>query len=242
MNCIIVDDEPLAREGMLLLIQEMPELVVTGCFNTVGKAKNFMLGNVVDLILLDIEMPGTNGLEFAETIPAETLVIFTTAFSQYALKSYEVDAIDYLVKPIIKERLERAVKKAAGYHKLLRENKTSQSTLENLSDDYMLIKSDRKYYKLLLNDILYIEGLKDYVVIYIGDTRRITAMNLKTISAQLPADKFLRVSKSYLVNSNHIDSFDNHTIYIRNNEIPIGDSYRKKFIESYLGKKGLNEL
>lgn len=242
MNCIIVDDEPLAREGILLLIQDIPELVVTGSFNTIRKAQHFMLSNIVDLIFLDIEMPGTNGLEFAETISGETLVIFTTAFSQYALKSYEVDAIDYLVKPIIKERLERAVKKASGYHKLLRENKTNQSTLEKLSDDYMLIKSDRKYYKLPFNDILYIEGLKDYVVLYIGDTRRITAMNLKTISAQLPPEKFLRVSKSYLVNSSHIDSFDNHTIYIRNNEIPIGDIYRKKFIETYLGKKGLKEL
>jgi DNA-binding LytR/AlgR family response regulator len=242
MNCIIVDDEPLAREGILLLIQEIPELAVSGSFNTVGKAKQFMLNNKVDLIFLDIEMPGTNGLEFAQTVSGETLVIFTTAFSQYALKSYEVDAIDYLVKPIIKERLEKSVKKAFVYHKLLTDHMTNKTTLENLSDDYMLIKSDRKFYKILLKDILYIEGLKDYVVIYIGDSRRITAMNLKTISAQLPAEEFLRVSKSYLVNRHHINSFDNHTIYIGNNEIPIGDIYRKKFIESYLGKKGFNML
>lgn len=235
MNCIIVDDEPLAREGMLLLLQDIPELNLIGCFNGPKKAREFMLENTVDLIFLDIQMPGINGLEFAESIPEQTLIIFTTAYSQYALKSYEVDAIDYLVKPIIKTRLEKSIKKAFAYRELL-SGKEEKSTLESLETDFMLIKSERKFHKLLFRDILYIEGLKDYVVIYVNDSKIITAMNLKTISQHLPEVQFIRVSKSYMVNVQHIDSFDNHTIYIKTSEIPIGEVFRKKFLEQYLGK------
>lgn len=235
MNCIIVDDEPLAREGMLLLLQDIPNLNVIGCFNGAKKAREFMLENTVDLIFLDIQMPGINGLEFAQSISENTLIIFTTAFSQYALKSYEVDAIDYLVKPIIKSRLDKSIKKAFAYKELL-SNKGEKSTLESLEQDFMLIKSDRKFHKILFRDVLYIEGLKDYVVLYVNDNKIITAMNLKTISQHLPEAQFVRVSKSYMVNIQHIDSFDNHTIHIKTSEIPIGDVFRKKFLEQYLGK------
>lgn len=235
MKCIIVDDEPLAREGMLLLLQDIPELNVIGCFNGAKKAREFMVGNQVDLIFLDIQMPGINGLEFAESISEKTLIIFTTAYSQYALKSYEVDAIDYLVKPIIRERLEKSIKKAFSYGELLASN-SGKSTLESLDTDYMLVKSDRKFHKILFKDIVYIEGLKDYVVLYVNDSKIITAMNLKTIAQHLPETTFIRVSKSYLVNSSYIESFDNHTIYIKTTEIPIGEVYRKFFLEQYLGK------
>lgn len=235
MNCIIVDDEPLAREGMLLMLQSIPNLNVIGSFNGAKKAKEFMMVNQVDLIFLDIQMPGINGLEFAESISEKTLIIFTTAYSQYALKSYEVDAIDYLVKPIIKERLEKAIKKAFSYGELL-SNKGVKSTLESLETDYMLVKSDRKFHKILFKDIIYVEGLKDYVVLYVNDSKIITAMNLKTIAQHLPEKMFIRVSKSYLVNSSYIESFDNHTIYIKTTEIPIGEVFRKKFLEQYLGK------
>lgn len=241
MNCIIVDNEPLAREGMLLLIQDIPEINVIGSFNGVNKAREFMSHNTVDLIFLDIQMPGINGLEFAQTITDETLIIFTTAYSQYALKSYEVDAIDYLVKPIIKDRLEKAIKKALVYHNLLAKG-NDKGTIESTESDFILVKSDRKYHKILFKEILYIEGLKDYAVMYVNDHKIITAMNLKTISQHLPEETFIRVSKSYLVNSNHIDSFDNHTIYIKNTEIPIGEVYRKKFLDQYLGKNTSDKL
>lgn len=180
-------------------------------------------------------------MEFAESITEKTLIIFTTAYSQYALKSYEVDAIDYLVKPVIKNRLEKAVKKAFAYGELL-SSKEGKSTLESLDSDYMLVKSDRKFHKILFKDILYIEGLKDYVVIYVNDSKIITAMNLKTIAQHLPETTFIRVSKSYLVNSTYIDSFDNHTIYIKNTEIPIGEVFRKKFLDQYLGKNNSDKI
>ncbi|MDV6169459.1 LytTR family DNA-binding domain-containing protein [Flavobacterium sp. DG1-102-2] len=239
MNCIIVDDEPLAREGMLLQLQDVAGITITGSFNGVKKAREFMQDNKVDLIFLDIQMPGVTGLEFASTIPKETLVIFTTAYSQYALQSYEVEAIDYIVKPVNKERLYKAVQKAIGYHELL---SGQNASMESMDAEFMLIKSERRYHKILFKDILYIEGLKDYAVIYIEDNKVITAMNLKTIHSHLNPALFARVSKSYLVNINHIDSFDNHTIYIKNSEIPIGDVFRKDFLELYLGKNLSDKL
>ncbi|MGX5690952.1 LytR/AlgR family response regulator transcription factor [Arcticibacter tournemirensis] len=232
MNCIIVDDEPLAREGLLMHLQSIPNITVSGSFNSAKKAFDFMQENRIDLVFLDIQMPGVNGLEFAATMPKESLLIFTTAYSQYALDSYEVDAIDYLVKPIAKERLEKAVNKALTYRTLLSEH----GTTESVENDFMLIKADRRYHKVLFKDILYIEGLKDYVVIYTEGNKITTAMNLKTIHSHLDSKIFARVSKSYLVNITHIDSFDNHTIYIRQFEIPIGDIFRKAFLEMYLGK------
>lgn len=232
MNCIIVDDEPLAREGLLMHLQSIPNITVSGSFNSAKKAFDFMQENRVDLVFLDIQMPGVSGLEFAATMPKESLLIFTTAYSQYALDSYEVDAIDYLVKPIAKERLEKAVNKAFTYRALLSEH----GTTESVENDFMLIKADRRYHKVLFKDILYIEGLKDYVVIYTEGNKITTAMNLKTVHSHLDSSIFARVSKSYLVNITHIDSFDNHTIYIRQFEIPIGDIFRKAFLEMYLGK------
>ncbi len=239
MNCIIVDDEPLAREGMLLQLQDIADITVTGSFNGVKKAQEFMDNNHVDLIFLDIQMPGITGLEFAAAIPNNTLVIFTTAYSQYALQSYEVEAIDYLVKPVNKERLLIAVQKAVTYNGLL---KGQNAFMESMDTEFMLIKSERRYHKILFQDILYIEGLKDYVVIYVEGNKVVTAMNLKTIHGHLNQSVFSRVSKSYLVNINHIDSFDNHTLYIKNTEIPIGDVFRKDFLELYLGKNLSDKL
>ncbi|RZJ65913.1 MAG: response regulator transcription factor [Flavobacterium sp.] len=236
MNCIIVDDEPLAREGILLLLQEIPELTVLGCFSGAKKAQEFLKGNKVDLVFLDIQMPGISGLEFAAAIPEETLVIFTTAFSQYALESYEVDAIDYIVKPIVKERLEKAVRKAFSYHELLSGNER-KTTFESAASDFMLIKSDRKFHKISFADIQYVEGLKDYVVIHCKESRIITAMNLRTISKLLPEHDFIRVSKSYIVNTKYITAFDNHSLNIQQTEIPIGEVYRKQFLDIYLGDK-----
>lgn len=232
MNCILVDDEPLAREGLLLHLQRIPEINVIGSFNSAKKANVFMQDNPVNLIFLDIQMPDLNGLEFASSLPKDTLVIFTTAYSKYALESYQVDAIDYLVKPILWEKLERAVNKALVYQGLL----NSPGTTEGIEIDFMLVKAERRYHKIFFNDILYIEGLKDYVLIHTDSSRIVTAMNLKTIQKYLDASRFARVSKSYLVNISHIDSFDKHTIYIKQAEIPIGDLFKKPFLEMYLGK------
>lgn len=234
MTCVIIDDEPLAREEMHALIREVSELEVLGKFANAVTAQEFLDANEVDLVFLDIEMPSVSGVEFAQRIPRRTLVIFTTAYSQYALKSYELDAIDYLLKPIVKQRLERAIAKAGVYRKLLL-NDGDQAIIESNSETSLLIRSERKYYKINFNEIRYIEGLKDYVVIYTKSQKLFTWMNLKTIHQKLPGETFLRVSKSYLVNRDHIDSFDNYTLYVGDSEIPIGEVYRKEFFARHIG-------
>lgn len=232
MKCIIVDDEPLAREEMSNLVQEISKLEIVGKFSSAIGAMEFLKNNAVDLLFLDIEMPTINGLDFAQSLPADKLVILTTAYSQYALQSYELDAIDYLLKPIKKERLSKAIEKAISYQQLLMLQE-QKNTFETSNEHSLLIKSDRKYYKIAFDEIKFIEALKDYVVIYTRNNKLITAMNLKTIHQKLNSELFIRVSKSYLINLSFIDSFDNHTIYIDEAEIPIGEIYRNEFFQKY---------
>lgn len=234
MNCIIVDDEPLAREEMQALIKEVSQIEILGKFPNTPTALNFLKGNQVDLIFLDIEMPMVTGLEFATQLPKHTLTIFTTAYPQYALKSYELDAIDYLLKPIEKARLEKAIHKAEAYKKLLSDD-TEKNVIEANTGDFLLIKSDRKFHRINFSDIKFIEGLKDYVVLYVGNQKLITAMNLKTIHQKIPQHLFLRVSKSYVVNIGYIDSFDHRSIYLGEFEVPLGDVYKKDFFSIYSG-------
>ncbi len=232
MNCIIVDDEPLARAEMQSLIAEVSKITVLGSFSNGPAALEFLKTNVADLIFLDIEMPLVTGLEFARMLPKDCLIIFTTAYSQYALKSYELDATDYLLKPIEKSRLEKAIGKAVLYHKLLSQE-TVKNTIESNTGEFLFIKADRRFYKLNFTEIKFIEGLKDYVVIHTKTQKLITAMNLKTIHQKLPGAAFMRVSKSFVVNLNCIDSFDNHNIYIDESEIPLGEVYRSAFFKGY---------
>lgn len=234
MNCIIIDDEPLARAEMQSLIKEVSNIEILGDFSNALTALEFLKTNDVDLIFLDIEMPLVTGLEFAEQLPKQSLIIFTTAYSQYALKSYELDAIDYLLKPIEKHRLEKAIQKAELYNQLLSQS-TVKNTIESNTNDFLFIKSDRRFYKLNFEEIKFIEGLKDYVVIHTKTQKLITAMNLKTTHLKLPAEKFLRVSKSYVVNINFIDSFDNHNIFVDESEIPLGEVFRAEFFRVYSG-------
>lgn len=236
MTCIIVDDEPLARQGMELNIANVSALQLLGSFSNALAASDFLRKEKVDLMFLDINMPELSGLDFLKSLRDAPMVVFTTAYPQYALESYELEAIDYLVKPIRIERFLKAVNKAENYLKLLQQD-GNNSQVEKIEDDYVFIKADRKYFKIYFKDILYIEGLKDYVVIYTSDAKIITSMNVKTIAAQLPAAIFARVSKSYIVNTLHISSFDNELIYINNHEIPLGQSFKDDFIKQHIDGK-----
>nr|WP_315033018.1 LytTR family DNA-binding domain-containing protein [uncultured Chryseobacterium sp.] len=234
MNCIVIDDEPLARLEMRSLIGETSKIDVLGEFSNAPSALDFLKDNEVDLIFLDIEMPMVTGLEFAEMLPKKSLIIFTTAYSQYALKSYELEAVDYLLKPIDPQRLEKAIDKAVLYTELLSKD-TVKNTVESNTTDFLFIKADRRFYKIAFAEIKFIEGLKDYVVIHTRQQKLITAMNLKTIHQKISGENFIRVSKSYVVNADYIDSFDNHNIYIEEAEIPIGDVYKPEFFTKYAG-------
>lgn len=235
MRCIIVDDEPIARIGMKKLIKEIPQLEFISDFEDAESASEFLLNNQIDLVFLDIQMSGINGIEFAKSIPKHTLVIFTTAFSEYALDSYEVDAIDYLVKPIEIDRFTKAVDKASCYLSLLMEAEKEETP--DIESDYIFVKSERKFFKVYYKDILFVEGLKDYVVIQTENKKIITKMYLKTIKDLLPQSLFFRVNRSYIINLQQVESFDNNDVFIRNYEIAIGNGYRDTFFSKFESKK-----
>ncbi|MEY8594021.1 LytTR family DNA-binding domain-containing protein [Butyricimonas hominis] len=235
MKCIIVDDEPIARKGIRSLVARVPELELLEMFNNASSAADYLTNHPIELIFLDIQMPGVTGIEFAHDVPKTTLIIFTTAYTEFALDSYEVDAVDYLVKPIEFERFRKAVDKALNYYSLLTNGE--KEDIEQVEDDYLFVKSERRYFKVNFEDILFIEGLKDYVILQLTDQRVITKMSLKAIHEQLPRHTFFRINKSYIVNTLHINSFDNNDVFIRMHEIAIGNSYREEFFDKYVMKK-----
>ncbi|SHK45855.1 LytR/AlgR family response regulator transcription factor [Epilithonimonas mollis] len=231
MNCIIIDDEPLAREELHSMLAEISGPTVIGSFSNALPAEQFLSEHEVDIVFLDIQMPKMTGLQFIEKISKSSLVIFTTAYPQYALESYELDAIDYLLKPFNNERLQKAVEKAQHYSDLLsanKENRVEKSTLE-----FLIVRSEKKFYKVNFADIKYIEGLKDYVIIHTKSQKIIASMNLKTIHQKIPLSNFIRVSKSYVINSDHIISFDSYSISFDDKAVPIGEIYKENFMKTF---------
>lgn len=227
MRCIIVDDEPLAIEGMILNIKQIDSLELVGSFSNALDAHKFLKENDIDLMFLDINMPNLTGLELAKIILNPPMIIFTTAYSEYAVESYEVAAVDYLTKPIRFQRFFQAVSKAEEQYKLRKKTETSTSN-QHLSE-YILIKADRRTHRVAVNDIQYIEGLKDYVLVHTLNEKLAVAMNIKTIGTQLPESHFVRINKSFIVNLNHVNSFDNDFLKIDSKELPIGLVFRENF-------------
>ncbi len=230
MKCIIVDDESLARQGIELHVNDTPFLEIVGQFENAMLASDFLSNNEVNLIFLDIEMPGLNGLDFLRALKGDYFVILTTAYPQFALEAFELQVVDYLVKPISFQRFHKSVTKAKEFWELSKQ----QSEVESIEDDFVYIKSDRKYVKLFFKDIKYIKGLKDYVMIHTDVKKYATAMNVKTILAQLPSDIYARVSKSYIININRIQSIEVDSIYVDGEEIPLGMSYKEAFLREYV--------
>lgn len=234
MKYIIVDDEPLAREGILLNAREVHFLENMGEFSNALEANNFLSGNEVDLMFLDIEMPGISGLDFVRSLKRRPLVILTTAYPQYALEGYELDVVDYLMKPV---RLDRFIKSVNKAKDMLSLQQMSQHVPVEIAQDYIYIKADRKYIKVFYRDISFIKGMKDYVILYAGKEKIMTAMNIKTIHEQLPPAVFARVSKSHIVNIQYIQSIEQERIHLRGEaleDIPLGDTYRDDFITRYV--------
>lgn len=235
MKCIIIDDEPLAREGVELLSQEVSMLEVLGSFGSAELALEFLTTTEVDLIFLDIEMPGLNGLEFIKTIRSQPFIILTTAYPQYALEAFDLQVSDYLVKPIRKDRFLKAVYKVKEVFDL---KQSSLYSVEESEADFIFIRHDRKYVKLFYTDMIYINGLKDYVMIHTNKEKFITAMNMKTILAQLPEAIFVRTGKSYAINKHHIKSVDIDFIEMTNGvEVPLGNTYKEAFKLSIINDK-----
>lgn len=231
MKCIIIDDEPIARKGMKRLVESRHELELDRMFDNAIEATDWLKDNNADLIFLDIEMPKLNGVEFARSIPDRCSVIFTTAYSEYAVDGFEVNALDYLLKPIDPVRFNRAVDRAISYKALIDDAVEDNNSVDL---DFVIVKSERKYVRIRLQEILYVEGLKDYVVIHLPDKKVVTRMTVKAMEDTLPKQGFIRVNKSYIVNKEKIDSFDNNDVCIGSMEIAIGLSYREKVLNTLL--------
>ena len=214
MNCIIIDDEPLARAEMHSLINEVSKIEILGEFSNAHSALDFLKNNLVDFIFLDIEMPSKNGMDFYKNISQNTKVIFTTAYSEYAVDAFSINAVDYLLKPFSFERFKTAVEKV----------KTNADTDEI---KYLSIRADYKLHKINFNDILLIEGLDDYIQIHLTDHSTITARSsMKNILEKLSEKDFVRVHRSYIVPVQNIKTIVNRSIHIREFIIPIGETYK----------------
>ncbi|MDA3911227.1 MAG: LytTR family DNA-binding domain-containing protein [Bacteroidales bacterium] len=232
MNCIVVDDEALAREALKLNIKELPNVDLLGSFDNALKANEFLRENDVDLMFLDVELPGLSGLDFIKSLKHAPHVILTTAFPQYAVEAFELDVVDYLLKPIKMERFLKAINKVEA---LLRTN--DEPAALDFNQDFIFVKSERKYIKLNYNDIYFIEGLKDYVILHANKGKYMTAMNVKTIHGKLPSAVFFRTSKSYIINVNHIDEIDGEDVIVQDTRIPIGRSYRERFLSTFVNRR-----
>ena len=229
LNCIIIDDEPLAAELLASYARKTLFLNLIGVFNSAVDGIKVIRENRVDLIFLDIQMPELSGLEFARILPKETKIIFTTAFSQYAVDGYKANAIDYLMKPVSYDDFLAGANRALEWFRSIRQS-------ENASDDrFIFVKSEYKLVKIMFDDILYIEGLKDYVKIYLTDGREpvMSLMNMKKIEESLPRPEFMRIHRSYIVHMKKIEGIDRFRVVIGDAVLPISDSY-KTTIQDYL--------
>ena len=230
MNYIIIDDEPIARHGIKLLADQLSYL------NYIAEYPNPILAHEhitteVDLLFLDIEMPGLNGLEYLRSLSPQTAVILTTAYPQHALEAFELDVVDYLVKPVKLPRFIKAVEKA----QTLKTLQNTPAEVEMQSEE-IYIKADRKFHKVSYADIIYIKGMKDYVMIHTTSKKYMTALNLSTIMKQLPETLFARISKSYIINTQHIVSVGVDYVDVAGDELSLGLSYKEAFLSTHVKK------
>lgn len=228
LNCWIVDDEPLALSLLESYVNKTSFLRLTGKYSNVLSAMRQIAEEKVDLLFLDIQMPEINGMEFARTISYRTRVIFTTAFSEYALEGYKVSALDYLLKPFSFDEFLAASRKALEWFEMTANKPVPEPVHENIG---IFVKSEYRLLHLLYEDIIYVEGLKDYVKIYVVNEPKpiLSLMSLKLLEEELPADRFMRVHRSYIIHMKKITSVNKNRISIGKKQIPIGETYRKLF-------------
>lgn len=226
LTCIIVDDEPPAIRLLEKYVEKIADLRLLKTFTKPLEVLAFLENNNVDIIFLDIQMPDITGIQLSKIIHQNTHVIFTTAYPEFALESYTVDAMDYLLKPIEFERFYKAVKKVPSQNSNTTSNRTSEIP-------YIFFKTDgkNKFKKVFLTDVLYFQGLKNYVSVQLPDEQIITYSTLKHIMEMLPEGDFIQVHRSYIVSIEQIDQIENDAIWIKNRQVPIGNTFRKSFFD-----------
>ena len=232
ISCMIVDDEPLARDILNKHIANTPGLkLVKICMNAT-EAYEGLYEHKPQLIFLDIQMPVITGIDFLRSLKNPPLVIFTTAYQNYAVEGFELNSVDYLMKPITYERFYQAIEKVR--------ERMGQSQLTDLTEkpDYIFIRQDNKLVKVKFEDILYIEAQKDFSTIYTRDKKMLAGMHLKMFEEQLPGNIFMRIHRSFIINTNHINSFNGNMVEIGKTELPIGGNYKDELMKKFKLSRG----
>ncbi|SDL51526.1 DNA-binding response regulator, LytR/AlgR family [Catalinimonas alkaloidigena] len=233
IRCAIVDDEPLAREGLADYVAEIDFLHLVGVCKHPVELMNLMEREPVDLIYLDIQMPKLSGIDFLEMTPHPPLVIMTTAYPSYALEGFRLNVLDFLLKPITFDRFIRASQKAKDHARLLAREGAQHAP----EPDYFFIKCENKYEKIYFRDILYIQGMQNYVQIFTEQGMYLTLLNLKDIEQNLTGQPFIRVHKSYIVSIPKVDSLETADIVVRSHRIPVSRNYRDQVLKQVVGNK-----
>jgi DNA-binding LytR/AlgR family response regulator len=229
LTCVIVDDEPLARNLLSEYVRKIPYLELVEVSANPLRAMEVLRRQPVDLLFLDIQMPEITGLTLLKVLQQKPLVVLTTAYSEYALESYELDVVDYLLKPITFERFLQAVEKASQRKGLAALPPPAETTAREAAQPYIFVKDGTKLVKLRLSDILYVEGLKDYVAIHTRHQKIVTLQRLKNLEALLPDHQFIRIHHSYIVSIEGIDTVHKDKVQVGKVYLPISETYRKPF-------------
>jgi DNA-binding LytR/AlgR family response regulator len=238
INCIIIDDEPLARKGLMEYIADVEFLQLAGEFDNPVKAMDLLTKEEVQLLFLDIQMPKISGLDFFKTLKYAPPVIFTTAFPQHALEGFELNALDYLVKPVSFERFLKAAIRAKEYYEVRQKNSTEGATGASTAD-YFFIKADGKLVKINYDDILFVEALQNYVVIQTSEKKYITYLTFKAVEDYLPSNRFIKTHKSYIISASKVDSIEANDIRIGQHHIPISRNLKDEVMEKLVNGKFL---
>lgn len=228
IKTLIIDDEPLARKGLKEYVQDTGFLELAGEFDSALQATELIQQGKVQLLLLDIQMPRITGLDYFKSLPQAPPVIFTTAYPQYALEGFEVNALDYLVKPFTFERFLKAAQKAREFYELRESNR------QEAGSDFFFIKSDNRLVKILFAEVLYAEALQNYVTIHTLSRKYMTYLTFKAVEEYLPAEQFLKVHKSYIVSVAMISSIEGNDIRIGQQHIPISRNNKEEVMDKLL--------
>lgn len=236
IKCIVIDDEPLARKGLKEYIADVDFLQLVAEYDNAMKATEILKRGEVQLLFLDIQMPKITGLDFFKTLQQAPPVIFTTAYPQYALDGFDVNALDYLVKPVSFERFLKAAMKAREFYEIREKNRVGAAVSPA---DYFFIKAENKLVRLFFEDILFVEALQNYVVVHTKDKKYITYLTFKSVEDYLPADRFIKTHKSYIVAGAKIDSIEGNNIRIGQHHVPISRNLKDEVMEKLVNNRFL---
>lgn len=238
INCAIIDDEPLARDGMASYVSDISFLTLAATCESAVEYSTLSPQQPVDLIFLDIQMPKINGLNFLKTMQHPPMVIVVTAYPEYALEGFQLNVLDYLLKPVTFDRFFQSATKARDYHHLLKKNHSSDVSPVSETADYFFVKCGTKYEKVYFDDVLYVEGMQNYITIHTRRGKYITMHYLKTLEENyLNNQLFIRVHKSYIVSVNKIESIQGNEIVIGTHRIPVSRSYREQVMQQVVMNK-----